>query len=78
MVKDGLAAPTSPLVRTQNAVRVTIGGLNAKVQFAGLTPAFVGLYQVNVLVPSGLQTGNAPVVVSVAGQSSSRVALSIQ
>ena len=33
---------------------VTIGGMNATVQFAGLTAGFVGLYQVNAVVPSGV------------------------
>ena len=32
--------------------RVTIGGQQATIQFAGLAPGFVGLYQVNAVVPS--------------------------
>jgi len=70
-VPDGTASPTSPLANTSNPVTVTIGGQNAPVFFAGLTPDFAGLYQINLTVPTGIQPGNAvPVTVSVAGQSS--------
>jgi uncharacterized protein (TIGR03437 family) len=48
-------------------VTVTIGGLPAQVQFAGLAPGFVGLYQINVQVPAGVQPGNAPVLLSING-----------
>ena len=33
---------------------VEIGGLAGEVLFAGLTPGFVGLYQLNILLPVGL------------------------
>jgi uncharacterized protein (TIGR03437 family) len=70
-VQAGSPAPNSPLSQTLSPVTVTIGGINAPVSFAGLTPGNVGLYQVNVMVPSGVLAGDAvPVVVSVAGQSS--------
>ena len=50
---------------------VTIGGSNATVTYAGLTPSYVGLYQVNVQVPTGAPKGNAvAVAVTVNGQSS--------
>jgi uncharacterized protein (TIGR03437 family) len=48
---------------------VSIGGQNANVSFAGLTPTLVGLYQVNVTMPAGVTPGNAvPVMLTVAGQ----------
>jgi uncharacterized protein (TIGR03437 family) len=50
-------------------VTVTIGGIQANVLFAGLSPGSVGLYQVNAVVPNtgvGLQN----VIVSVNGVSS--------
>jgi uncharacterized protein (TIGR03437 family) len=72
----GLGAVT-PVVATGDATSgqsnvtgnpgVTIGGLPAQVQFAGLAPGFVGLYQINVVVPAGLGSGNALVVLSVDG-----------
>ena len=68
---SGDPAPNSPnLAQTANAVTVSIGGKNAPVIFAGLTPPFVGLYLVDVTVPSGLASGNQPISVSVAGKTS--------
>ena len=40
-------------------VTVTIGGIDAPVVFQGLAPNFVGLYQVNVVVPAGVAPGDA-------------------
>jgi uncharacterized protein (TIGR03437 family) len=75
---DGAAAPKSPLARTKNPVQVRIAGVNATVQFAGLAPTFVGLYQVNVVVPSGVQSGDEPLVLSVAGQASAPLNLPVR
>jgi uracil-DNA glycosylase len=43
-------APISPLANTANPATVTIGGKPARVLFAGLTPGYTALYQVNVVV----------------------------
>ena len=48
---------------------VTIGGANARVDFSGLAPGFVGLYQVNAVVPGGI-TGSSKVIITSAGNSS--------
>ncbi len=47
-------------------VRFTIGGRPATVEFAGLAGGFVGLYQFNIVVPSGV-TGDAKLEVTVDG-----------
>jgi uncharacterized protein (TIGR03437 family) len=60
------------------APAVTIGGTKATVSFSGLAPGFVGLYQVNAAVPSGLAAGNQPVVIRAAGSSSNSVLLPVQ
>jgi len=58
---------------------VTIGGVTANVQFSGLAPGFVGLYQVNAQVPAGSATGPAvPVVISVGGAESNTVTMPVQ
>jgi uncharacterized protein (TIGR03437 family) len=78
-VSDGVASPSSPPAQTQAPVTVTIGGQNANVVFAGLTPTLVGLYQVNVTMPAGVTPGNAvPVMLTVAGQTSPAAIISTQ
>jgi uncharacterized protein (TIGR03437 family) len=49
-----------------NQVSIQIGNVPATVQYAGLAPGFVGLYQFNVQVPS-LGAGDWPVSVQVNG-----------
>jgi uncharacterized protein (TIGR03437 family) len=70
-VTSGAAAPDSPLSYTAAPVTVTIGGQVAPPpSFAGVTPGFAGLYQIDVAVPAGVTPGNqVPVTISVAGKS---------
>jgi uncharacterized protein (TIGR03437 family) len=71
-VKSGDPASFTTLSQATAPVAVSIGGQTAVVQFAGLTPGFSGLYQVNAVVPSGVTAGSkVPVTVSVSGSSSS-------
>ena len=56
-VGTGEPAPAFSTVR--NPVTVTIGGLDVRVDFQGLAPGFVGLYQVNAVVPAGVEPGDA-------------------
>ena len=78
-VAAGAAALSSPLSTTVNPVSVTIGGREAQVFFAGLAPGFAGLYQVNAIVPPGINPGNeAPVSLTVAGQTSPPVAMAVR
>jgi uncharacterized protein (TIGR03437 family) len=73
------AGSPAPLATTVNTVSVTIGGKAAQVAFSGLTPGYAGLYQVNVVVPAGITTGDAvPVVLSVAGQTSPPVTMAVR
>jgi uncharacterized protein (TIGR03437 family) len=70
-VASGVGAPgPTTLV---NAASVTIGGQNAAIQYAGLTPGSPGLYQINAVVPSGT-SGNAVAVVLTVGTQSSPAA----
>jgi uncharacterized protein (TIGR03437 family) len=58
---------------------VNIGGAAAFVVFSGLTPSYVGLYQVNARVPEAAPSGSAvPVVVTLAGDASNSVAIAVQ
>lgn len=50
---------------------VTIGGVSAPVTFAGLSPQFVGVYQINVTMPStALPASAAPVNIETGGVTS--------
>jgi uncharacterized protein (TIGR03437 family) len=73
---DGWPALANPLSNTQGTVTATIGGQPATVAFAGLTPGNVGLYQVNVRVPS-LAAGNYPLVISEGAVASNSVTISV-
>lgn len=78
-VAAGAAAPLSQLSSTVNPTIVTIGGVAAQPSFAGLTPGFAGLYQVNVQVPSGVAPGSAvPLVITVDGHSSVGSTIAVQ
>jgi uncharacterized protein (TIGR03437 family) len=51
----------------------------ATVFLSGLAPGFVGLYQVNALVPAGLAANTAaPVVMSMGGVNSNTVTIAVQ
>lgn len=58
--------------------KVSIGGTNATVNFSGLAPGFVGLYQINAKVPGSTPAGNQPVIVEMGGVSSNSVLLPVQ
>ena len=49
---------------------LSIGGLQAPILYAGLSPSYAGLYQINFSVPPGLLAGNQPLVLTVNGVSS--------
>jgi uncharacterized protein (TIGR03437 family) len=63
----------------QSAVSVTIGGQTYPIEFAGALSEFVGLDQVNVLLPSSLAgSGTVPVQVIVSGVASNSAMIDIQ
>jgi uncharacterized protein (TIGR03437 family) len=74
---DGAAAESSPLSEDTSAPSATLGGKAADVSFAGLAPGFVGLWQVNIVVPSGLSAGDVPLTVTVGGQTSNAANVSV-
>ena len=67
---DGAAGARQPTTTTP---MVKIGGRQAVVDFAGLAPRFVGLYQINARVPPGTPEGLLPA--SAGGRSKIRAAI---
>ena len=58
---------------------VIIGGVTAGLQYAGVAPGFVGLYQVNVTVPSGVTPGGSvPVVLTQNGVASDAATIAVK
>jgi uncharacterized protein (TIGR03437 family) len=78
-VPSGQPAPASPLSHVAVAVEARIGDRPARVDFAGLAPNYVGLYQVNVEIPAEVQPGSAvPLVLYQGGVPSNTVTVAIQ
>ncbi len=74
----GAQSSATTLSRTTSLPVVTIGGQQATVLFSGLTPQTVGLYQINVTVPSGAPTGLQPLTVSIGGVTSKSSQIVVQ
>ena len=75
--KTGLAAPNR-LTRTRRLPQVSVADQQATVSFSGLTPGFVGLYQINAKLPASLPSGTQQLIISANGIESNSVALAIQ
>jgi hypothetical protein len=67
-ISTGAPAPVDRLVRTRMLPRVRIGGRDAEVQFSGLAPGWVALYQVNAILPAALPAGDVAIELEIAGQ----------
>jgi uncharacterized protein (TIGR03437 family) len=75
-LKDGQAGTgAESTVVTPTA---TVGGKNAPVSFHGTAPGFVGLYQVNIQIPTGLTSGNQTLLLSSGAASSAPVQLPVK
>jgi uncharacterized protein (TIGR03437 family) len=61
IVLSGYATPASPLHPVTLEPTVSVGSQLATVSYAGLSPLFVGLYQINFQVPAGSAAGDLEV-----------------
>ena len=87
-VENGVGAPSSPLGRARGNYRVSFGtsspfgGSSMEVTplYVGLTPNFVGLYQVNVTIPQDAPKGTAVPIALISDEegSSNRVNIAIE
>ncbi len=72
------AGSGATLAQTTTQPAVTFGGVKSNVQFSGLTPGFVGLNQINAMVPPGASAGSLDLVVTIESQSSAAVKVSVK
>ncbi len=76
----GAAAPAAePLARVKGATTATIGGAEAEILYFGMTPGFVGLAQINMIVPEFAPVGsNVPLLLTIDGEPSNRLSVAIE
>ena len=70
MPSDGHPTPASPLLSTNSNIKVFINSdfvPQSDIEFSGLAPGFVGLWQINVKVPANVPPGAVPVFVDLEG-----------
>jgi uncharacterized protein (TIGR03118 family) len=69
---------TEPVVANAT-VTASVGGVPALVKFAGLASGYVGLYQVNVQIPTGVTVGSSvPLILTVNGINSNTATLAVK
>ncbi len=67
---DGQATPVSPLLGANPDLKVFINSdfvPQGDIEFSGLAPGFVGVWQINVRVPGNVPPGDVPVFVDLEG-----------
>jgi uncharacterized protein (TIGR03437 family) len=75
----GAAASSAPLAASLLTPTVAVAGSAAQVLFAGLTPGFVGLVQINIQLPATLPAGNTlPLTVAFGSSNAPIVNLSVR
>lgn len=76
---SGSPAPSgTKAATTLSQPQIVIGGAQATVTFSGLAPNFVGLYQVNAIVPDTIPSGLASMTCSAGGLSCATVSLPVK
>jgi uncharacterized protein (TIGR03437 family) len=75
---SGASASLTTLSPTLINPQVTMGGFVAAVAFSGLTPGYIGLYQVNATVPAAVASGLVDVTVQANAVTSNTAKIAIQ
>jgi uncharacterized protein (TIGR03437 family) len=74
---NGAPASTSELATAANP-QVKIGSQVTTVMWTGLAPGFVGLYQINAVVPTGANTGNNTITLQTPSATSNAAVIAVQ
>jgi uncharacterized protein (TIGR03437 family) len=77
-VADGAASPSNPPAQVVDTPTLTLNGSSVKVLFAGLTPTLAGLYQIDFVVPAGLNTGSYTLVIAQDGSATNQTLLPVK
>ena len=77
-VGTGAQAPSSPLANVNASASVAIDGEAAPVLFAGLTPGFIGLYQINFQLPADAHSGDRKLEIFQGGLAANTSVLPVQ
>lgn len=72
-IASGQAAPASPLHFPVGGLTATVGGMDARVIGAALSPGFVGLGQLSFEIPAGLAPGQYVLTIAISGRESNGV-----
>ena len=75
---DGYGAPSDPLAYTQEPFEALINGESCQILFSGLAPGFVGLDQINLVVPEDAPAGDLNVQISTPYATSGVALLAVQ
>jgi uncharacterized protein (TIGR03437 family) len=76
-VPSGSPSPSNPLANVLDVPVLTLNGNPVPIEFAGLTPTLVGLYQINFQVPANATTGEYQLAISQDGNVSNTTVLSV-
>ncbi|MEZ5361400.1 MAG: laminin B domain-containing protein [Bryobacterales bacterium] len=77
-LETGRATPDTQLYTPQGGLTTTVGGQDARVLGAALSPGFVGLAQLSFEVPQGLPAGQHVLTLTIAGRNSNGVSFFVR
>jgi uncharacterized protein (TIGR03437 family) len=75
---DGVPAPATGLVNMTSAYSAKIGSTAAQVTFGGLAPGFIGLGQMNIVVPATLAPGTYPLSITIGSETSNTATIAVK
>jgi uncharacterized protein (TIGR03437 family) len=76
-VTDGYPPPSNALAFTVDPSQVLVNGEQCSVLFSGLAPEFVGVYQLNLTLPTDLPFGDLDIQISTPSATSGIAKLSV-